>query len=155
MKIRVYQSDDCKEIIELFYNTVHSINVKDYTDAQLDVWATKTIDRIAWDKSLSEHYTVVTEITGVIVGFGDIDNTGYLDRLFIHKDYQGKGIATAITIELEAYGFKKNLNLILTHASITAKPFFEKCGYHVLKKQVVERSGQRLTNFVMQKQLVK
>nr|WP_308011367.1 GNAT family N-acetyltransferase [Clostridium tagluense] len=73
-----------------------------------------------------------------------------LDRLFIHKDYQGKGIATAITTELEAYGFKNNLNLILTHAFITAKPFFEKCGYHVLKKQVVERSGQRLTNFVMQ-----
>lgn len=155
MKIRIYHSDDCEEIIELFYNTVHSINAKDYTKEQLNVWATKTIDPIVWDKSLAEHYAVVAEINGSIVGFGDIDNTGYLDRLYVHRNYQGKRIGTAIITELENYALKKNLNFISTHASITAKPFFEKFGYYVVKEQVVERSGQRLINFVMQNNLVK
>ena len=36
-----------------------------------------------------------------LVGFGDIDKTGYLDRLFVHADYQKKGIATAICNRLE------------------------------------------------------
>lgn len=36
-KLRKYKSSDCGEIIELFYNTVHSINKKDYTQIQLDV----------------------------------------------------------------------------------------------------------------------
>ena len=31
-----------------------------------------------------------------IVGFRDMDSTGYLDRLYVHKDYQKKGIAAAI-----------------------------------------------------------
>ena len=31
MEIRKYKSSDCQEITELFYNTVHSINKKDYT----------------------------------------------------------------------------------------------------------------------------
>ena len=36
MNIRMYRSEDCKEIVELFYNTVHSVNSKDYNKAQLD-----------------------------------------------------------------------------------------------------------------------
>ena len=37
MEIREYQSTDCKEIAELFYHTVHTVNAKDYTKDQLDV----------------------------------------------------------------------------------------------------------------------
>lgn len=41
---------------------------------------------------------------------------------------------------------------IVTHASITARPFFEKRGYAVIKEQQVERQGIFLTNYVMVKQ---
>lgn len=57
---------------------------------------------------------------GIIVGFGDIDNTGYLDRLYVHKDYQNQGIAKAMCDKLEQHNA---YNEITTHASITAKPF--------------------------------
>ncbi len=49
-----------------------------------------------WDKSLSSNNMVVVEINGFIVGFGDLDDTGYFDRLFVHKDFQGQRIATII-----------------------------------------------------------
>ncbi len=29
INIRMYRSEDCEEIIELFYNTVHSVNAKE------------------------------------------------------------------------------------------------------------------------------
>ena len=32
------------------------------------------------------NYTVVMEKNGMIVGFGDINDRGYLDRLYVHKD---------------------------------------------------------------------
>lgn len=51
MIIRKYQPSDCKEIIELFYNTVHTVNAKDYTKEQLDVWATGKVELEKWDKS--------------------------------------------------------------------------------------------------------
>ena len=44
MIIREYQQDDCKEITELFYNTVHTVNSKDYTEEQLIAWATGKVD---------------------------------------------------------------------------------------------------------------
>ena len=40
-----------------------------------------------------------------------------------------------------------------THASITARSFFEKQGYRVIREQQVERKGLLLTNFVMEKTL--
>lgn len=147
MELRKYQSSDCKEVTELFYNTVHIINAKDYTKEQLDVWATGEVDLEKWNQSLQEHYSIVAVDNEIIVGFGDVDKDGYLDRLFVHADYQGKGIATAICKQLEQAVEGK----ITTHASITAKPFFEKRGYKVMKKQEVERQGIFLTNFVMEK----
>lgn len=147
MELRKYRQSDCKELTELFYHTVHTINARDYTKEQLNVWATGQIDLETWDQSFQEHFTVVAVEHGMIVGFGDIDQTGYLDRLYVHADYQGRGIAAAICDQLE----QAVQASIVTHASITAKPFFSKRGYTVIKKQEVDRQGILLTNFVMEK----
>ena len=148
MIIRKYQPSDCKKITDLFYNTVHNVNAKDYTREQLNVWATGQVDLEKWNESLQEHFSVVAADDEIIVGFGDIDKTDYLDRLYVHAAYQGKGIATAICNQLEQ-AVEGN---IITHASITAKPFFEKRGYKLVKEQQVERQGIFLTNYVMIKE---
>ena len=172
--IREYRPCDCKALADLFYQTVHTVNAGDYTKEQLNAWATGKVDLEQWDQSFQEHYTLIAIQSGygwpsgrfpsgirslrrpcrraaedeIIVGFGDIDETGYLDRLYVHKDYQGKGIATAICDRLEQAVQGK----IVTHASITARPFFEKRGYRVCKEQQVERQGIFLTNFIMEKE---
>ena len=148
MVIREYQSSDCEVLAELFYNTVHMVNKKDYTKEQLDVWATGIIDLEKWNQSFEEHYSLVAIDDEMIVGFGDINKAGYLDRLYVHSDYQRKGIATAICNQLE----QAVQGSIVTHASITAKPFFEKRGYRVIKEQQVECQGIFLTNFIMEKE---
>lgn len=84
----------------------------------------------------------------MIIGFGDIDQTGYLDRLYVNKDSQNKGVATAICDKLES---EVKFACVTVHASITAKPFFEKRGYKILKMQEVEREGVCLRNYIMQK----
>lgn len=148
MVIRAYQTSDCGELAELFYHTVHTVNAKDYTKEQLDAWATGTVDLEKWNQSFEEHYSLVAVDDEMIIGFGDIEKTGYLGRLFVHPDYQRKGVATAICNQLEQAVQEK----IVTHASITARPFFEKRGYKVVKKQQVERQGSFLTNFIMEKE---
>lgn len=148
MIIRKYKTSDCKHLAELFYETVHAVNAKNYTKEQLDVWATGRVDLEEWDRTLSEHYTVVAVKDDRIVGFGDIDKTGYLDRLYVHKDYQNQGIASAVCNELEKSVYTDKITV---HASITAKPFFLSRGYRTIKEQQVVRQGISLTNYVMEK----
>ena len=149
MELRAYQSADCAATAALFYHTVHAVAARDYTPLQLDAWAPKSRDLDAWNRSLLAHFALVAVQNGVIVGFGDMDEAaGYLDRLYVHKDCQRQGIATALANALEA---RAPGDILVTHASRTARPFFEKRGYRVVRAQQVERGGVQLQNFVMEK----
>lgn len=148
MEIRRYERGDLEKITMIFQNTVHKVNIKDYTQEQVDAWAPDFIDKEKWNKTLSEHYTFVAVKNNTIIGFGDIDDSGYLDRLYVHHDYLRQGVATLICNKLESM-IDSDLTII-THASITAKPFFEKRGYKVVKEQLVKRKGVFLKNYIME-----
>ena len=154
MELRKYRPDDYDKIIELFYDTVHSVNSADYTVIQLNAWAPKDKALFKLENRLSGNYSVVVEKDGIIVGFGYANSTGYFDCLYTHKDYQGMGVATLIANDIEKYFYQEGVQVITTDASITAKPFFEKRGYVVLQEQSVECRGKYLTNYKMQKVLL-
>ncbi len=194
MYLRKYTPSDCAALAALFYETIHTVNARDYPQEQLDAWADGHVDLDAWNESFLAHntYVAVQECVGaddidsrasdstdtapgktggspanaLIIGFGDMDDTGYLDRLYVHKDYQGRGVATAICDRLEedfclsrgrllqnsAVQKRKN-DTFTTHASITARPFFEKRGYTVVKAQQVVRKGISIRNYIMRKHI--
>ena len=150
MKIRQYKSIDLEQITRLFYETVHAVNIKDYTEQQLNVWATGNINFKKWDTSFLKHLTYDAIEKDLIIGFGDIDETGYLDRLFVHKDFQGRGVATALCNRLEN---EVGTKCIIVYASITAKSFFENWGYKIIRLQEVEKQGVFFKNYIMRKEL--
>lgn len=152
MEIRKYRPTDSQGLYELFYATVHQINQQDYSPEQLAVWAQPRTDLTQWDASLRAHYTLVAEIDHQLVGFGDMTDSGYLDRLYVHHHYQRQGIAQALIAELERYADNQGVARITVAASLTAKPFFLENGYQVVKAQEVQRAGVNLINFLMEKQ---
>lgn len=144
MKIRSYKIEDLQRVSRLFYETVHTVNASDYSEEQLFVWAKDTDSLKPRAEDLLMQNTLIAEKGGDIVGFGSIDSSGYLDLLFVHKDFQRQGIATSLCNMLE-----KGYKVIKTYASVTAKPFFESRGFIVIKEREVERFGVRLKNFEM------
>lgn len=150
MRIRKYEPSDLEPLARLFYETVHAVNRKDYTARQLEAWAPGNVDLDAWNTSFRGHLAYVATINGLIAGFGDIDGTGYLDRLFVHKDFQRRGVAAALCGRLESEAGAK---CITVRSSVTARPFFEKRGNEIIKAQEVERRGVWLKTFMMMKSL--
>ena len=100
MRIRAYQSKDCAALAALFYNTVHTVNARDYTQAQLDVWATGHVDLAAWDRSFLAHNTFVAELDGVIAGFGDRGST-YASK---NSPARGFGMCSGLAKCVTRYG---------------------------------------------------
>lgn len=155
-RIRKYQETDLESIVSLFYDTVHTVNAEDYSTEQLNAWAPeeeRARKAVMWRNSLQHNITYVAETNGKIIGFCDMAEAGYLNRLYVHKDHQRQGVATVLAYQLEAEARKLGLTDIYTDASLTAKPFFEKRGYQVVRKQSVERRGVSIPNFRMQKKL--
>lgn len=157
MEIRRYRDDDLTHVVSLFYETVHSVNARDYSEEQLNAWASmdeRESRTEHWAKSLEQNITYVAELDGSIVGFADMTLKGYLDRLFIHKDFQGRRFASALVERLETDAQRLGLSSMETDASITARPFFERQGYQLLQVQSVQRGDVRLTNYKMKKMLL-
>ncbi len=151
MNIREAISDDLGEILDLFRNTIREVNKEDYSSEQLKAWAAGADDRKRWLYRIRQHYFLVAEKKGAIVGFASITREGYLDTMFVHKDHQGEGVAKALLEEIMEFAMHRNLTSITTDASVTARPFFEKHGFTVIAKQSVNRKGITLTNFKMYK----
>ncbi|MBO5006458.1 MAG: GNAT family N-acetyltransferase [Clostridia bacterium] len=149
MIIRSYKQTDCEGMYALFCDTVRSVNCADYTEEQLAAWVGADISLEEWDLAFTRNYTVVALENGQIVGFGEIDKTGYLDKLYVHKDFLRRGIGSAICDMLEQNFWEGKITV---HASITARPFFESRGYTLVKEQTAVRNGIHLTNFVMEKE---
>lgn len=151
IQLRQYRPTDLHDILKLFRETVHTVNAKDYTKEQLNAWAPETLNAEKWQATLSRNHTLVALVNNEIAGFADIDATGYFDHLFVHKNHQGRGVAKTLVNAIEAKAVAQGFTVITVAASITAKPFFESRGYTVLKEQSVERLGQVLTNYLMEK----
>lgn len=67
MVIRNYKTAACAEITELFYNTFHIINAKDYNKIQINIWFTRNVDISFWNKFFLEHNALIAAKYNVIV----------------------------------------------------------------------------------------
>lgn len=154
LHIRKLEKSDLKECIVLFRDTVHLINSQDYSPTQVKAWAPQVIDEEAWWVSLSANIAYVAIYDDRIVGFGDISPQGYFDRLYVHRDFQRIGIASALIQTLEEQARLLGIKEIHTEVSITAKPLAEAFGYCLIEQQIKEFNGETFINFHMKKMLV-
>lgn len=151
MEIRKATQKDVDDIRQLFYNTINTVNTKDYSAAQIKVWSAGYENTVNWIRKISEQYFVVADSGKPIIGFGSITTGGYIDFLFVHKDHQGKGIAKAILGVLEKRALDLRLKQIWADVSITAKPFFISQGFIVTGIHDKEIRGIIFKNTVMNK----
>jgi len=154
MKIRKYQIDDTQQIMDLFYDTVHAINSQDYTKEQVDAWAPRKMDYEKWKKRLISRVTNVAEEDGVIAGFAELQSNGHLDCFYCRKEFIGRGVGGLLLKSVEATARKLRAPALFAEVSITARPFFERRGFQLVKEQEVVVRGVSMKNYVMSKPML-
>jgi len=147
--IRPYRATDLDAIIEIFLRAIREVASKDYDAAQISAWA--KVDRAAWAACRLSRPTWLAVLDREPVGFSDLEPDGHLDMMFVHPAHQGVGVATRLLATVEATARARQIDRLFTEASITARPFFEKRGFRVLASQRVEKRGEFLVNFRMEK----
>ena len=153
--IRAALESDAVELKNLFQNTVLAINRRDYSQAEVEDWASCGDNLSNIEDMIKTHYFIVAvNQQSEIVGFSSITPQGYLHSMFVHKDFQGEGIATILLNEIEQYAITNGIMRITSEVSLTARPFFEKKGYIVEEEQKRKANQLSLTNFWMAKQTI-
>ncbi len=151
--IRKGHINDLAELQNLYVDTITTVCTADYDREQIKVWASGVENRQRWHQVMTEQFIIVAQHKSKIVGFATLDNGNYLDFLYVHKEHQRQGIAQLLLDNIEAEAKRLHQNVINSDISKTAKPFFEKNGFIVLKEQTNIKQGVEIINYKMTKQL--
>ena len=149
--IRPYHSRDATALWHLFVNTVHHINAKHYSPAQLAAWAPTITDLTLWQHKMDSLSPFIAQIDDVIVGYADLQQDGLIDHFFCHYRYQRQGVGRALMAHIINVGRKKQITRYYSAVSISARPFYEQMGFTVTHSQLVEVRGEKLQNFIMER----
>lgn len=154
MVVRYFKSEDSEALARLFFQTIREINIRDYTPTQVEAWAPENRDMEKWRKSFDGKNVFIAEEDKKILGFGELEDNGHIDRFYIAANHIGKGVGKRIYDAIEDRAKVLNIPLLFVEASITAKPFFARMGFAVIREQTVTVKGVGMNNFVMEKRLV-
>ncbi|WP_213003796.1 GNAT family N-acetyltransferase [Winogradskya consettensis] len=147
--IRRYATADAADTLRVFRAAVHGIASRDYTSEQIEAWAPPSLDEARWQERRSAANTYVACLDAAVVGFSDFIDDGLLDMLFVHPDAGGRGVARALVTRILREAAAAGHQGLYVHASLTAKPAFERFGFAVDATRMAEIRGQRLQNFDM------
>ncbi|GHT14619.1 acetyltransferase [Planctomycetales bacterium] len=149
-KIRNAALDDIPALKALYRDTIMVVNAVDYNTEQVRVWA-ETCERTdSLAKRIESQFFYVAELEyGKIVGFASFEEPDYLDMMYVHKYHQRQGIGCMLLATIREKASELGATRIVSEVSITAKPFFEKYGFHVVQEQTVQVCGSGLTNYKM------
>jgi putative acetyltransferase len=151
--IRKGQLNDLPKLQNLFVGTISTVCAEDYNADQIRVWISSVENKQRWIDIVTNQFLVVAESQDTILGFCSLDGGRYLDFLYVHKDFQGQGIAFKLYSAVEDEARKQQISTITSDVSKTAKPFFEKMGFTTVAEQSVVMQGIKLTNYKMTKEL--
>ncbi|MCE7041925.1 GNAT family N-acetyltransferase [Dyadobacter sp. CY312] len=129
VSIRKAKIEDLDEIRTLFRDTVITINSENYNPEEIKVWSECYKNVSSWTRDILEQHFLVAVYDTQIVGFSSITDNGYLDFLYVHKEFQRCGIAKKLLHEIENRAKELSLMEIYSHVSKTAFLFFQKHGY--------------------------
>jgi len=140
-------------VISVFQRSVHEVASRDYSPAQVAAWAPEHPYLEAWSPRLGRGGVFVCECHDEIAGFARVDDSGYVDLLYIHPEFQRQDVGLALFQRMIAWVSSRGVGRLISDVSVTARPFFERVGFRVVKSQEVERRGVRLRNFRMERKI--
>jgi putative acetyltransferase len=146
------KTGDLEQILGVFVDTINTVCAKDYSPIQRAAWTAGAQNTDRWKKKLETQHFLIARLGKTIVGFASLEKN-HIDFLYVHRNFQGIGIATKLLMALEDEARQNKMQQLTSDVSISAQLFFEKMGFTVIVKQNNPIRGVNLTNYRMQKML--
>jgi len=151
MEIRAHKPADIPEISRLFFNTIHRINSRDYTPAQIQAWAPTIYSNAHWSQRFLKRQVLVADYRNKVVGFAEYEPNGHIDCFYVHHEHQHKGVGGALLVRIEEEFRKINVHRGYAEVSLTARGFFEHQGFHVTAESNAEFQEVTIKLYLMEK----
>ena len=153
MRIRKFRSEDATAVARLHRETIRHINSNDYPEDIIKVWSGRVTAKKHRDPmKIGKKWVAV--LSRKIVGFVNHSLKGEFWGLYVHKDHQGEGIGSKLLQTAEDSLKKMGVRNIQIVASVSAKKFYERKGYKVIKKQPHLMENKKMVSYLMEKRII-
>ena len=151
MRIRPYRPEAAPALSALYYESVHGLGALRYSPAQVAAWTPAPADPAATNSRARDgRLTVVAEgQAGRVVGFGDINADGHVDRLYRSPAPNACGVGAVLLDRLLAHAAEQGMARLTVEASEMARGLFERRGFHVVERRDFERNGVMIRHYAM------
>jgi putative acetyltransferase len=151
--VRPWLESDTKELGEVFRKSVREVASRDYRPAQIEAWVMAPGEIETWYERMRNRTVFVAEEQERRIGFIQYEPPDHIDMIYVHPEYQRRGVASALLAVLEAEARRRGVALLNAEASVTSRPFFEARGFEVITPQIVSARGEDFLNYRMSKRL--
>lgn len=153
LQLRRFRIGDEAALHRVHFSAVHDIAARDYTREQLQAWAPAAHDAAAWAERMRALQPFVVENDSGIVGYADLQPSGYIDHFFVSGSVPRQGIGRLLMKRIIQEAAALGLAELRADVSATAEPFFASFGFEVAARQAPVRRGVTLHNARMRKRL--
>jgi len=153
ISIRLAEYSDLAEMQKMFVDTIKTICTSDYDEQQIKAWVSGVENKERWNEIMTKQFVLIAQDADKIVGFITLASGCHIDLLYVHKNYQRKGIAKQLLDEITNEALRLRQTNLTSDVSKTAKAFFLRNGFKQLQEQTNIRQGIELVNYKMNKRL--
>jgi putative acetyltransferase len=133
VRIRAFNAGDERALFAVFFSAVHQVASADYTAEQIEAWAPADLDQEEWRERMRAINPFVAELNNEIVGYADVQPTGYIDHFFVSGGHARRGIGRQLMIHIHEAASRLNISDLTSDVSRTAQPFFAHFGFQILE----------------------
>jgi len=151
VNIREFIPGEEESLREVFFTSVHRLAASHYSEAQLNAWAPLEYESSDWSRRIRALRPWAAEEAGVIVGYADLQASGYIDHFFVHGAHGKSGIGTQLMSHLHSVALHLGAPALHSDVSRNAETFFAGWGFRVERNQSVVVRGVELANSRMRK----
>ncbi|MES1164126.1 MAG: GNAT family N-acetyltransferase, partial [Verrucomicrobiota bacterium] len=101
--VREFREGDELSLYQVFHSAVHALAARDYTPEQLAAWAPERPELPQWaERMRARRPFVVLEEGGRVLGYADLQPSGYIDHFFVSGTDARRGVGRALMERIHA-----------------------------------------------------
>ena len=153
LAIRRYLPGEEVAIWGVFSAATRVSGARDYHPDLIERWAPVDRDMDEWALRLEAKNPFVAMVEDRVVGFAEIEESGFIDCFYVHPEFQGRGVGKALLQSVERSANEAGAVRLFANVSLTARSFFEERGFQVDHEKNNIVLGLPAPQFAMSKDL--
>jgi ribosomal protein S18 acetylase RimI-like enzyme len=129
--IRQASAADAEAVRKIVLLALRETNARDYPSSVIERLVLTLPDKVA--SNLETWCAFVAIVNGQVVGTGSL-NGQTVSSVYVHPDYQRRGIATKLMDAVENAANAQSQRTLSVQASVTAKSFYAKRGFKIVRE---------------------